>query len=153
MAYVGLLLFSSPAVRCLAHVSLHVLSLISYFPGKSSLTVALFRLVEIESGQITLDGVDLAGLGLSDVRGRSNGMTIIPQDPFLAGATLRECLDPFGESNDNDIMDALDAVRLGKKKDAENGTEDEGVLMLDTIVQEGGSNYRYSNSNVLRIAF
>lgn len=47
--------------------------------GKSSLTVALFRLVEIESGIILLDGVDLSRLGLSDVRGRKNGMSIIPQ--------------------------------------------------------------------------
>lgn len=47
--------------------------------GKSSLTVALFRLVEIESGEIFLDGVDLSRLGLSDVRGRKNGMSIIPQ--------------------------------------------------------------------------
>jgi ABC-type cobalamin/Fe3+-siderophores transport system ATPase subunit len=47
--------------------------------GKSSLTVALFRLVEIESGSILLDGVDLSHLGLSDVRGRKNGMSIIPQ--------------------------------------------------------------------------
>ena len=47
--------------------------------GKSSLTVALFRLVEIESGTILLDGLDLSRLGLSDVRGRKNGMSIIPQ--------------------------------------------------------------------------
>ena len=45
--------------------------------GKSSITVALFRLVEIESGRMLLDGIDLASLGLSDVRGR--GMAIIPQ--------------------------------------------------------------------------
>ena len=49
--------------------------------GKSSLTAALFRLVELESGMITLDGVDLGTLGLSDVRGRQNGMFILPQDP------------------------------------------------------------------------
>jgi hypothetical protein len=36
-------------------------------------------LVEIESGAILLDGVDLSRLGLSDVRGRKNGMSIIPQ--------------------------------------------------------------------------
>lgn len=49
--------------------------------GKSSLTVALFRLVEIESGRITLDNVDLSKIGLGDVRGRSHGLRIIPQDP------------------------------------------------------------------------
>jgi ABC-type multidrug transport system fused ATPase/permease subunit len=50
--------------------------------GKSSLTAALFRLVEIESGHIYLDGRDLGELGLADVRGRANGMAIIPQDLF-----------------------------------------------------------------------
>merc|ERR1711906_52320 len=75
--------------------------------GKSSITVALFRLVEIEPerGSILLDGVDLTKLGLSDVRGR--GMSIIPQDPFLAGANLRECLDPFEQRTDDEILEAL----------------------------------------------
>merc|ERR1719413_291727 len=81
--------------------------------GKSSITVALFRLVEIEPnlGSILLDGVDLIKLGLSDVRGR--GMSIIPQDPFLAGANLRECLDPFEQRTDAEILDALESVRMG----------------------------------------
>jgi len=102
--------------------------------GKSSLTVALFRLVEIESGRILLDGVDLGKIGLSDVRGR--GMYIIPQDPFLTGATLRECLDPFGEKRDGEILEALEAVRLGdsiKSSDSE-------VSILDMAVQDGGTN-------------
>merc|ERR1712166_891388 len=81
--------------------------------GKSSITVALFRLVEIESGQILLDGIDLSTLGLSDVRGR--GMSIIPQDPFLAGANLRECLDPFEQRTDGEIMEALQSVRMGSR--------------------------------------
>jgi len=80
--------------------------------GKSSLTVALFRLVEIEEGRIMFDGVDLSNLGLSDVRGR--GMSIIPQDPFLTGAVLRDCLDPFNKHKDEDIIEALKAVRMGK---------------------------------------
>lgn len=113
--------------------------------GKSSLTVALFRLVEIESGKITLDGVDLSTLGLSDVRGRANGMTIIPQDPFLVGSTLRECLDPFGESNDDEILDALNAVRLGKNSD-------DVPTSLDTTVQEGGSNYSVGERQLLNLA-
>jgi len=101
--------------------------------GKSSLTVALFRLVEIESGTITLDGIDLAGLGLADVRGRQHGMSIIPQDPFLIGSTLRECTDPFAQASDEAILDALRSVRLA---DSNSKTE-----KLDTEVAEGGSNY------------
>lgn len=110
--------------------------------GKSSLTVALFRIVELDSGRILLDGVDLANLGLSDVRGR--GMTIIPQDPFLAGTTLRECLDPFCSKEDGEILEALKTVRL-----ASEGAE---VQVLDTQVQEGGSNYSVGERQLLNIA-
>lgn len=110
--------------------------------GKSSLTVALFRIVELDSGRILLDGVDLANLGLSDVRGR--GMTIIPQDPFLTGTTLRECLDPFGKKHDDQILEALKTVRLA--------AEDATIQVLDTQVQEGGSNYSVGERQLLNIA-
>jgi ABC-type multidrug transport system fused ATPase/permease subunit len=110
--------------------------------GKSSLTVALFRIVELDSGRIMLDGIDLAGLGLSDVRGR--GMSIIPQDPFLTGTTLRECLDPFGVKGDDEILEALKTVRL-----AGEGAD---VQVLDTPVQEGGSNYSVGERQLLNIA-
>jgi hypothetical protein len=44
--------------------------------GKSSLIVALFRMVEPFKGEITLDGANLLSLGLEDVRGR---IAAIPQ--------------------------------------------------------------------------
>jgi ABC-type multidrug transport system fused ATPase/permease subunit len=106
--------------------------------------VALFRLTEIESGKIYLDGVDLSQLGLADVRGRKNGMAIIPQDPFLAGATLRECLDPFGENTDEAILEALEAVRLADPN--------QGIEVLNTSVQEGGSNYSVGERQLLNLA-
>jgi ABC-type branched-subunit amino acid transport system ATPase component len=114
--------------------------------GKSSLTVALFRLVEIESGIISLDGIDLGMLGLSDVRGRNNGMSIIPQDPFLAGSTIRECLDPFDQSDDETIINALEAVRLRQPHGASPTFE------LDTSIQEGGSNLSVGERQLLNLA-
>lgn len=113
-------------------------------PGKSSLTVALFRLVEVESGRILLDGEDLGGLGLADVRGRANGMAIIPQDPFIAGTTLREVLDPFGGANDEQILDALVAVRIADTTST--------VAILDSPVSEGGFNFSVGERQLLNLA-
>lgn len=112
--------------------------------GKSSLTAALFRLVEIESGNIYLDGENLGKLGLSDVRGRPHGMAIIPQDGFLAGTTIRECLDPFNASTDKDILSALYDVRLAPSLD--------NFEILDAKLEEGGSNFSVGERQLLNLA-
>lgn len=44
--------------------------------GKSSLALSLFRIIEAVGGRILIDGVDIASLGLLDLRSR---LTIIPQ--------------------------------------------------------------------------
>ena len=44
--------------------------------GKSSLTLGLFRILEINSGNIFIDGVDIKTIGLHDLR---KNITIIPQ--------------------------------------------------------------------------
>ena len=44
--------------------------------GKSSLTVALFRLIASAGGQIVIDGQRISDIGLHDLRGK---LTILPQ--------------------------------------------------------------------------
>ena len=39
---------------------------------------ALYRLVELSSGSVTIDGVDISKIGLADLR---KALAIIPQDP------------------------------------------------------------------------
>lgn len=77
--------------------------------GKSSLMIALLRLVEAAEGTITVDGVDLASLGLSTVR---RGVTIIPQDPVMFSGTLRFNIDPFEEFTEAELWAALEAAHL-----------------------------------------
>jgi ABC-type multidrug transport system fused ATPase/permease subunit len=113
--------------------------------GKTSLTASLFRLVEIESGSIMLDGVDLTKIGLSDVRGRSNGMRIIPQDPVLFAGTLRDCLDPFQTKDDDKLLGALQAVN-------HRGAKERGKEVLNDKVEEGGRNYSVGERQLLCLA-
>lgn len=77
--------------------------------GKSSLTLALFRIIESAGGQIIIDGHDISKLGLHALRSR---LTIIPQDPVLFSGTLRINLDPFNTHSDDDIWRALEHAHL-----------------------------------------
>lgn len=47
--------------------------------GKSSLTLTLFRIIESAGGEILIDGINIATLGLHTVRSK---LTIIPQVNF-----------------------------------------------------------------------
>ncbi|ESP02879.1 hypothetical protein LOTGIDRAFT_110718, partial [Lottia gigantea] len=77
--------------------------------GKSSMLLTLFRLVEGSGGEIIIDGVNIADIGLHDLRSR---LTILPQDPVLFSGTLRMNLDPFDEFTDDQIWVALGQSHL-----------------------------------------
>ena len=47
--------------------------------GKSSLTMALFRLIEASDGSIVIDGQKISDIGLHDLRTK---LTILPQVRF-----------------------------------------------------------------------
>merc|ERR1711871_60480 len=100
--------------------------------GKSTLVQALLRLIEPngpQHGQIRVDGLDIATLGLTKVR---DSVALIGQTPWLFSSTLRANLSPFGRYNDDQMWEALDMVSMSSTfKDADG---------LDTVVSESGSN-------------
>lgn len=77
--------------------------------GKSSLTLALFRIIEAADGSILIDGQNIADMGLHDLRSK---LTIFPQDPVLFSGSLRSNLDPFQVYSDSDIWKALKHAHL-----------------------------------------
>jgi len=90
--------------------------------GKSTICISISRIVELLSGKITIDGVDISQLNLNYLRSR---ITVIPQDPVLFKGTLKYNLDP-GSEIDNDYLEKV-YNETGMKFDlnmeiAENGS-------------------------------
>ncbi|KAJ6416511.1 hypothetical protein OIU84_002384 [Salix udensis] len=110
--------------------------------GKSSMLNALFRIVELERGEITIHGCDVTKLGLTDLR---KVLSIIPQSPVLFSGTVRFNLDPFSEHNDADLWEALERAHL---KDAVRNSS----AGLDAQVFEGGENFSVGQRQLLSLA-
>lgn len=90
--------------------------------GKSSLVLALLRMLPIESGEIEIDGLDLQRLPRTTIRERLN---VIPQDALFLPGTVRMNLDPRGESNDSALVEALEKVQLWSTLEARGGLDGE----------------------------
>ncbi|USW57841.1 Putative AAA+ ATPase domain, ABC transporter type 1, transmembrane domain-containing protein [Septoria linicola] len=115
--------------------------------GKSTIMSTLFRLVELSGGSISIDGVNIAKIGLHDLRSR---LAIIPQDPTLFRGTIRSNLDPFNEHTDLELWNAL---RQADLVGAEQTIEDEGGrIHLDTAVEDEGLNFSLGQRQLLALA-
>ncbi|KZV80265.1 multidrug resistance-associated ABC transporter [Exidia glandulosa HHB12029] len=110
--------------------------------GKSSLLLALFRIIEPASGTIVIDGVDITKLGLHDLR---SAISIIPQEPQLFEGTMRENIDPTGLYQDDEIWHALEQSHLKAFVQGLPGS-------LDARVAEGGSSMSSGQRQLLCFA-
>ncbi|KIM40488.1 hypothetical protein M413DRAFT_19157 [Hebeloma cylindrosporum] len=104
--------------------------------GKSSITLALLRIVEY-SGSITIDGVDIAKIG----------------------GTVRTALDPFSLYTDAHLWDALRRSYLVGDSSLQTagtstGTAEitQGRITLDTVIESEGSNLSVGERSLLSLA-
>ncbi|KAK6213502.1 abc transporter [Colletotrichum tabaci] len=84
--------------------------------GKSSLTLAIFKLLGLDSGSIVIDGIDIAHVPNNLLRQR---LIAIPQEPLLFPGSLRINLFPYDDDlsaedtpSDETLIDALCKVSL-----------------------------------------
>ncbi|KAG2043713.1 ABC protein [Suillus americanus] len=127
--------------------------------GKSSLMLALFRIVELSGGSITIDGVDISTIGLKDLRSK---ISIIPQDPLLFSGTMRSNMDPFSQHSDAELWDALqrscllDSSITSKQPSSIDGVRTEKASTcrhgLDSIIESEGANLSVGERSLLSLA-
>ncbi|KAF8069172.1 multidrug resistance-associated ABC transporter [Lyophyllum atratum] len=121
--------------------------------GKSTLALSFFRFVEATEGRILVDGLDIAKVGLTDLRSK---LTIIPQDPTILSGTVRSTLDVFDEYEDAEIFEALRRVHLIPSEgtpEEDIHTVNENVFRnLDSSVSEGGENFSTGEKQLLCMA-
>jgi len=110
--------------------------------GKSSLTLALFRLIEPAEGDVTIDDLSTSSIGLLDLRRR---LAIIPQDAALFEGTVRDNLDPGHVHDDTELWSVLDHARLREHVASMNGG-------LDAEIYEGGSNLSQGQRQLVSLA-
>uniref|UniRef100_A0A667X8H9 Si:ch211-221f10.2 n=1 Tax=Myripristis murdjan TaxID=586833 RepID=A0A667X8H9_9TELE len=110
--------------------------------GKSSLGVALFRLVELTGGLITIDGINIAHIGLDDLRSK---LAIIPQEPVLFIGTIRTNLDPWDQYTDAQIWEALEKTHIKE-------LVSQLPHSLQSEVTENGENFSVGERQLLCVA-
>jgi ATP-binding cassette subfamily C (CFTR/MRP) protein 1 len=96
--------------------------------GKSSLFLALLRLLDSQSGSIAIDDISLCSLPRDTVRRR---LITLTQDQFILPSTVRHNTDPQGVFSDDDINRALRLVDLFDAIEEHGGLDapfDEDVL-------------------------
>ncbi|KAI8379617.1 P-loop containing nucleoside triphosphate hydrolase protein [Radiomyces spectabilis] len=125
----------------LEHVSFNVLpgekvAILSRANGeKEALIACFFRFVDPLRGSIKIDGVNIAWIGVQDLRSR---MTFIPKTGGMMNGTIRSNLDPFGEYDDYELWQALYRVELASLPSSETTDNNNGNIIedLDMEIQE-----------------
>jgi ATP-binding cassette subfamily B protein len=111
--------------------------------GKTTLVNLIMRFYELDSGRITLDGVDIASMTRDDLRSRV-GMVL--QDTWLFGGTIRDNI-AYGrpDATEEEIIDAATATYV----DRFVRTLPDGY---DTVLDDEASNVSAGEKQLITIA-
>lgn len=77
-------------------------------------------MVDMRSGSILIDDIDLSTLPREDIRSH---LAAVPQDPYTFQGTVRENADPMETNGDPEIIDALIKCRIWNVLAANGGLE------------------------------
>lgn len=128
--------------------------------GKSSIMMALYRIVELSAGKIEIDGIDVSKIGLKDLREK---LAIIPQDALLFNGTIRSNLDPFGQYDDAALWDAMKRAWLvdqtsthtdlpAKKDSGASSPVAASRFTLDLQIEDEGLNLSVGERSLVSLA-
>ncbi|WP_026541982.1 ABC transporter ATP-binding protein [Paenarthrobacter nicotinovorans] len=111
--------------------------------GKTTLVNLMMRFYELDSGRITLDGVDIASLSRQELRSR---MGMVLQDTWLFGGTIRDNI-AYGRptASEDQILEAAQATYVDRfVKSLPEG--------YDTLLDDEGGNVSAGEKQLLTIA-
>nr|WP_269302862.1 ABC transporter ATP-binding protein [Rhodococcus sp. H36-A4] len=111
--------------------------------GKTTLVNLIMRFYELDSGRITIDGIDARAMSRDELRGRT-GMVL--QDTWLFGGTIRDNI-AYGDPNasEEEILEAARVSYVDKfVHSLPNG--------YDTIIDEEGNNVSAGEKQLITIA-
>ena len=77
--------------------------------GKSSMVLALSRIIEPKKGKIKIDEMDIQNIDLDFLR---QSISIVPQDTFIIEGTLKDNIDPLNQYNKNEIIKIINDLAL-----------------------------------------
>jgi len=110
--------------------------------GKSSICMSLPRVTRIQSGKLTINGIEVEDMPLRNLR---RYVWTVPQDVTLFSGTLRSNLDPEKRFQDSEIWVVLEKLGLANSiRNLDTG--------LDTEVIENGDNFSHGLKQELNLA-
>ena len=106
-------------------------SLTTVYSGKSTLILALLRLISASTGSIFIDGVDISTLRPAALR---QHLLAVPQDSMILSGTVRSQIDPLNTASDEKLKSVLQKLDIWTALESRGGLD---ATLLDQPLSHG----------------